>query len=159
MSLRGGLHDYQNWNYCLTCKLRYEKTTLRCQECNRRVRTKPQYNMGQRNHNRIWKPIPVLSATVTMVGRLAPGAIVNVMAYVNYDKERFCSRCGEKRSIVLIFCNFCGCRLRYKRRMTHSVARAARLRRNKLWPILARINSVLIMVNSAGTAATTVGRR
>ena len=53
MSFRGGLHNYELYNYCLTCKLRYEKTILRCKECNRRVRSKPQTKMGQREHTRI----------------------------------------------------------------------------------------------------------
>jgi len=54
MSLRGGLHDYQNHNYCLICKLEFDKTTQRCKECNRKVRSKPQSKMGQRDHKRIW---------------------------------------------------------------------------------------------------------
>lgn len=54
------------------------------------------------------------------------------IAFVHYDKERYCSRCMEKRPISLIFCGECGNRLRYKAKMKHTSARAKRLMRNKL---------------------------
>jgi len=56
------------------------------------------------------------------------------MAFVHYDRERWCTRCGEKKPIM-VFCPDCHCRLRYKKRMHHTVARAIRLIRNKeAWP-------------------------
>jgi hypothetical protein len=45
--------DYKRFNYCMTCRLQYDKSILRCKECKNRIRTKPQTNMGQRDHNRL----------------------------------------------------------------------------------------------------------
>ena len=54
------------------------------------------------------------------------------MAFVHYDRERWCSKCGEKKkTTTVIFCGDCGNRLRYKVRMKRNAARAARLERNK----------------------------
>jgi hypothetical protein len=54
------------------------------------------------------------------------------MGFIDYTKSRWCTKCGEKRSITLIFCPMCGMRVRYKRRMHHTIARELRLQRHKL---------------------------
>lgn len=33
--------DYNFFNYCSTCELKYPKQTLRCNDCNQKVRTRP----------------------------------------------------------------------------------------------------------------------
>lgn len=33
--------DYNFFNYCSTCELKYPKQTLRCKDCNQKVRTRP----------------------------------------------------------------------------------------------------------------------
>ena len=33
--------DYNFFNYCSACELKYQKQVLRCKECNQKVRTKP----------------------------------------------------------------------------------------------------------------------
>jgi hypothetical protein len=33
--------DYNFFNYCSTCELKYPKQILRCKDCNQKVRTRP----------------------------------------------------------------------------------------------------------------------
>jgi hypothetical protein len=33
--------DYNFFNYCSTCELKYPKQVLRCKDCNQKVRTRP----------------------------------------------------------------------------------------------------------------------
>lgn len=33
--------DYNFFNYCSTCELKYPKLVLRCKDCNQKVRTRP----------------------------------------------------------------------------------------------------------------------
>ena len=33
--------DYNFFNYCSTCELKYPKQVLRCEDCNQKVRTRP----------------------------------------------------------------------------------------------------------------------
>ena len=33
--------DYNFFNYCSTCELKYSKQILRCKDCNQKVRTRP----------------------------------------------------------------------------------------------------------------------
>ena len=33
--------DYNFFNYCSTCELKYPKIVLRCKDCNQKVRTRP----------------------------------------------------------------------------------------------------------------------
>jgi len=33
--------DYNFFNYCSTCELKYSKAVLRCKDCNQKVRTRP----------------------------------------------------------------------------------------------------------------------
>ena len=33
--------NYDNENYCATCRIRYPKFTIYCKSCNRKVRTHP----------------------------------------------------------------------------------------------------------------------
>jgi hypothetical protein len=33
--------DYNFFNYCSTCELKYPKEVLRCKDCNQKVRTRP----------------------------------------------------------------------------------------------------------------------
>ena len=33
--------DYNYFNYCSTCELKYPKEILRCKECNQKVRIRP----------------------------------------------------------------------------------------------------------------------
>ena len=50
---RGGCWDYTHFNYCMTCRLKHPKETLRCKECGNKIRSKSQYKTGQRDHKRI----------------------------------------------------------------------------------------------------------
>jgi len=33
--------DYDYFNYCSTCELKYPKEILRCEDCNQKIRIKP----------------------------------------------------------------------------------------------------------------------
>jgi hypothetical protein len=43
--------DYQFYNYCSTCAIKYSKEIVRCKECNQKVRTRPWH----RSKSEAWK--------------------------------------------------------------------------------------------------------
>src|ERR1044072_9999138 len=45
--------DYNFFNYCSTCELKYPKQILRCKDCNQKVRTRPWHRSKIIDHKRI----------------------------------------------------------------------------------------------------------
>lgn len=45
--------DYNFFNYCSTCELKYPKPILRCKDCNQKVRTRPWHRSKIIDHKRI----------------------------------------------------------------------------------------------------------
>ena len=133
--------DYSKYNYCLVCRREYPKSSQirRCDQCKQLLRTYPR-SKSERVRVYLW--LLIISAIVVEAWLIASERTIisanavlrrpgKVMAFIDYDKNHWCTKCSEKRSVSLIYCPDCGSRLRYKRRMTHSLARAARLERNK----------------------------
>lgn len=45
--------DYNYFNYCSTCELKYPKEILRCKDCNQKVRTRPWHRSKTVDQKRI----------------------------------------------------------------------------------------------------------
>ena len=45
--------DYNFFNYCSTCELKYPKQILRCKDCNQKVRTRPWHRSKMIDRKRI----------------------------------------------------------------------------------------------------------
>ena len=45
--------DYNFFNYCSTCELKYPKQILRCMDCNQKVRTRPWHRSKMIDRKRI----------------------------------------------------------------------------------------------------------
>ncbi len=45
--------DYNFFNYCSTCELKYPKQVLRCKDCNQKVRTRPWHRSKTIDRKRI----------------------------------------------------------------------------------------------------------
>jgi hypothetical protein len=45
--------DYNYFNYCSTCELKYPKEILRCNDCNQKVRTRPWHRSKITDRKRI----------------------------------------------------------------------------------------------------------
>ncbi|MGE5822174.1 MAG: hypothetical protein ACM31M_06295 [Nitrososphaerota archaeon] len=45
--------DYNYFNYCSTCELKYPKEILRCIDCNQKVRTRPWHRSKKFDEKRI----------------------------------------------------------------------------------------------------------
>ena len=45
--------DYDFFNYCSTCELKYPKEILRCGDCNQKVRTRPWHRSKKVDQKRI----------------------------------------------------------------------------------------------------------
>ena len=45
--------DYDFFNYCSTCELKYPKEILRCDDCNQKVRTRPWHRSKKVDDKRI----------------------------------------------------------------------------------------------------------
>lgn len=45
--------DYDFFNYCSTCELKYPKEILRCTDCNQKVRTRPWHRSKKVDQKRI----------------------------------------------------------------------------------------------------------
>lgn len=45
--------DYNFFNYCSTCELKYPKLVLRCKDCNQKVRTRPWHRSRAVDRRRI----------------------------------------------------------------------------------------------------------
>ena len=45
--------DYNFFNYCSTCELKYPKQILRCKDCNQKVRTRPWHRSKITDRKRI----------------------------------------------------------------------------------------------------------
>ena len=45
--------DYNFFNYCSTCELKYPKEVLRCHDCNQKVRTTPWHRSEKIDKKRI----------------------------------------------------------------------------------------------------------
>ena len=45
--------DYDFFNYCSTCELKYPKGILRCEDCNQKVRTTPWHRSKKFDRKRI----------------------------------------------------------------------------------------------------------
>jgi len=46
--------DYNYFNYCSTCELKYPKEILRCRDCNQKVRTRPWHRSKITDQKRLW---------------------------------------------------------------------------------------------------------
>jgi len=45
-----GSFSYKDHNYCITCKILYPKSKLRCKECGTKLRTKPRSTAGKKKY-------------------------------------------------------------------------------------------------------------
>jgi hypothetical protein len=45
--------DYNYFNYCSTCELKYPKEILRCKDCNQKIRVKPWHRSEMFDSKRI----------------------------------------------------------------------------------------------------------
>jgi len=45
--------DYNFFNYCSTCELKYPKQILRCKDCNQKIRTRPWHRSKMIDRKRI----------------------------------------------------------------------------------------------------------
>jgi len=46
--------DYNFFNYCSTCELKYPKEVIRCDDCNQKIRTRPWHRSKRVDQKRIW---------------------------------------------------------------------------------------------------------
>lgn len=125
--------DYEFFNYCSICALKYPKEVLRCKECNRKVRTKPWHRSKTKEWKRIWSGLNYLtwwSYTICkkICTQYKAAGSVDKFRYLNGQKR--CNECEIFLKWNGLHCPCCGHRLRAKPRNLKAIAREKRLTLN-----------------------------
>ena len=106
--------DYNYFNYCSTCELKYTKVVIRCQECQQKVRTIPWPRSKVADRKRIWNRRWTHTACKGICSLYKASRSKDKFYYLKGRKR--CTECEVFLNYTKVHCPCCGSKLRTKPR-------------------------------------------